>query len=911
MKRRTSAAAGSTVLLGAALLALLALLSHCEESRPPSVPPPTTSAPPAPVASAVPDASAPPTVEARVDDLVRQMTLDEKIDYLGGEQSLFIRAIPRLGIPAIKMSDGPAGCRNWGPSTAYPVPVGLAATFDEDLAERVGASLGRDCRARGVHILLGPGMNFHRSPLGGRNFEYLGEDPLLAGKTAAAFIRGVQGEGVLATAKHFVANDQEWDRNHISSEVDERTLHEIYFPPFERSVREAHVGAVMTAYNLLNGTYCSQSKYLLRDVLERDWGFSGFVMSDWSAAHDTMGAIEGGLDLEMPSGTYFNRETLAPLLSTGKISTDAIDQRVRRILLTIARAGFLDRPQTSDRPLDDPKSAEVALDEARRSLVLLKNEHDLLPIDRGRVRRIAVLGSNADPAVIGGYGSAFVDTFHTVSVLAGIKQAAPAATIEYHPGVRQRSEFATVGRPAFDGPLEQTVYKGRELAGAPLSTAQVDRIDYHPEGDHPRPPGPEIPQERFCGDDEDPAACKARAPDFSVRWKGTVAVKTAGPYQLIANTDDGVRVFVDGKKLVDDWKSHATTTNMATVRLAAGKHAVVVEYFQGTGGAVAQFGIGPETSTSATEGEREVTALARKADLVVVCLGFGQKADTNSVSTEYSGRWPSAWARQKGLAETEDSDRPWALPKAEIETVRLAAAANPRTVVVVNAGGGVDLSGFLDKVPALLWAWYPGQEGGRAVADVLFGDANPSGKLPVTFGKKYDDYPSAPYYQRNDGGRSPYTEGVFVGYRGFEAKHVEPQFPFGFGLSYTKFEYGLASAKVLPGGGAMVEASVKNVGARDGDEIVEFYVAPPKESVPRPPKELKAYRKVSLRAGQSTTIQVPIEPRAFAYWDEHASPPGWKVEAGTYEILMGSSSADVRARQTVEVPAKMLPAWPP
>jgi beta-glucosidase len=886
MKRRTLALQGSTVATWIAPLLGLFLL-HCEEAAPP---PHTTPPPPAPVARASPEASA-PTVESRVDDLVARMTSDEKIDYLGGLNSFFIRGIPRLGIPEIKMSDGPAGCRNWGPSTAYVAPVGLAATFDEKLAARVGASMGRDCRARGVHILLGPGMNIHRSPLGGRNFEYLGEDPFLAGKTAAALIRGVQGEGVLATAKHFAGNNQEWDRNHVSSEIDQRTLREIYLPAFERSVREGHVGAVMTAYNLLNGTYCSHSKYLIRDVLERDWAFAGFVMSDWSAVHDTLGAIEGGLDLEMPEGQYLNRETLTPLISGGRVPKEAIDTRVRRILLTLARAGFLDRPQeTKDVPLDDPKSAAIALEEARRSLVLLKNAGELLPLDRSRIKRIAVIGPNAEPAIVGGSGSAYVNPFHAVGLLAGVKQAAPSAVVSYHVGVQQASEYAVLGRPVFEGPLEQTVYLGRELQGAPISTTHVDRIDYRPEEDSRTPPVPEAPSE-----------------NFSIRWRGEVRVKAAATYRLVTNSDDGVRVFVDDKKLIEDWTSHPTKTQAATLPLAPGKHKVVVEYFQGTGGAVAQFGMGPVIRTEALQGGEEVTALAKGADVVVVALGFDQSADTNSVGAGFPGFWPPAWARQKGLVEAEDSDRPFDLPAAEMETVKLAAAANPRTIVVVDAGGAVDMQKFVDKVPALLWAWYPGQEGGRAISEVLFGDTNPSGKLPVTFARRYEDYPSAPYYPLNQSGKSPYTEGVFVGYRGFEANRVEPLFPFGYGLSYTRFEYEKLAPMPRPDGSVSVGLLVKNAGARDGEEVVEVYVAPPKEAVPRPPKELKGYLRVPLSAGKSSEVVISLEPRAFAYWDEHATPPGWRVEAGKYEVLVGASSTDIRLRGTVDLPARMLP----
>ncbi len=347
-------------------------------------------------------AAVPTPPEARAEALLKQMTLAEKIAYVGGDRSFYIRAVPRLGIPEIKMADGPSGCRNWGPSTAYPAAIGLAAAFDEGLAERVGGALGRDCRARGVHVLLAPGVNIQRSPLNGRNFEYLGEDPFLAGKTAAALVRGVQREGVLATVKHFAANNQEWDRNHVSSEVDARTLREIYLPAFEQAVVEGHAGVVMTAYNLLNGTYCTHDAWLVKEVLEREWGFQGFVMSDWGAAHDTLGAANGGCDLEMPSGEQMSEKALRPLMDQGKVAVATLDEKVRRILRTIIGAGFLDRKQQrDDLPADDPASVEAALLAARESLVLLQNDCSLLPLDRAQVKRIAVIGPNAQPAVWG------------------------------------------------------------------------------------------------------------------------------------------------------------------------------------------------------------------------------------------------------------------------------------------------------------------------------------------------------------------------------------------------------------------------------------------------------------------------------------------------------------------------------
>jgi beta-glucosidase len=707
--------------------------------------------------------SAAPSPERRVEQWLAKMTLEEKIDYVGGDRDFFIRAVASLGIPEIKMSDGPSGCRNWGPSTAYPAAIALAASFDSSLAERVGQSIARDCRARGVRILLAPGVNIQRSPLNGRNFEYLGEDPFLAGTTAAAYVRGVQGEGVVATVKHFAANNQEWDRRGISSEVDERSLREIYLPAFERTVREGHVGAVMTAYNLLNGTYCSEHPWLLRKVLKDQWGFPGIAMSDWHAVQDAAGAANAGLDLEMPEARYMNRDKLIPLIREHAVDSAVIDDKVRRILRTILAAGFLESAaKRDDVPLDDPKSSSVALEEARHSIVLLKNSHDLLPLDRAKIKRIALIGPNATPAVVGGSGSAFVSPFHAVSLLDGLTRAARGIEVDYHPGVQHISERA---------------------AGA----------------------------------------------------KG---------------------------------------------------------------------GVGSDARRDSLEGGAEVSAIARRADAVVVAVGFGQSADSNSAQTAFEPFWPPPWARQAGLVEAENSDRPFELPAPQLETLRLAVAANPRTIVVVNSGGGVDVQPFADRAAALLWAWYPGQEGGRAIADVLFGEVNPSGKLPVTFAKRYADYPSAPYYNVDGGKKTPYTEGVFVGYRGFEAARIEPAFPFGYGLSYTSFGYADLRTSTSADGSARAVLTVTNRGTRAGEEVVQVYVAPPKTGVPRPPKELKGFARVSLAPGESQSISLTLEPRAFAFWDDQQKC--WTVTAGAYEILAGASSADIRLRQSIDVVARVL-----
>jgi beta-glucosidase len=665
-------------------------------------------------------------VEKRVEDLLPRMTLEEKISYIGGTRDFYIRAIDRLRIPAIKMSDGPMGSRNDGPTTCYPGGIALTATWDRDMATKIGVALGRDCRARGVNILLAPAVNIYRSPLCGRNFEYMGEDPFLAGQMVAPLIQGIQSQQVLATVKHFACNNQEWDRNHTSSEVDERTLHEIYLPAFKAAVQRGKVGCVMTAYNLLNGVHCSQDDYLINQTLKNNWGFDGFVMSDWTSTYDGVACANGGLDLEMPSARMMNARNLLPAIRDGRVKESVIDDKVRRILRTVIGAGFFDRPQLrTDIPRNDPDNAHTALEGARESIVLLKNMKHALPIERSRIKSIAVLGPDADPAVYCGGGSAFTRVFKATSILDGIK----------------------------------------ELAG--------DRVK--------------------------------------------VLHST--------NADDAVK-------------------------------------------------------------------LAKQADAAVVCVGFNQRP---------GGRERD---RNRGLTEGEGHDRPFDLPDGQTNLIQAVAAANPRTIVVINSGGGVGWAGWVDKVPAVLEAWYSGQAGGQAVAEILFGEVNPSGKLPATFEKRWEDNPTRPYYHLQEDHKTPYTEGIFVGYRGYDEKKIEPQFCFGHGLSYTEFEYGKVAVtpKRIPADGqATVSLEVKNTGKRAGAEVVQLYVHPVKSSVPQPAKQLRGFERVSLKPGEKKTVTLALPADQLAFYD--VKTRGFVTEPGAFEIMVGSSSRDIRGKGRLEVTA--------
>src|SRR5215469_16249550 len=360
-------------------------------------------------------------VERRVDSILSQLTLDEKITLIGGVDGFFIPGIPRLNLPRLKMADGPVGVRNFGPATSMAGGVGLAATWNPELAQRVGTELGRDARAKGVNFLLGPGVNIYRAPMNGRNFEYFGEDPYLASRIAVGYIEGMQSQGVSATIKHFMGNNQEYDRHNIDSIIDERTMREIYLPVFEAAVKEAHVGAIMDSYNLTNGQHLTQNGYLNTEVVKKEWGFDGIIMSDWDATYDGVAAANGGLDLEMPSGKFMNRATLLPAVQAGKVSETTIDDKVRRILRRAIQFGWLDRDQTDvSIPLSNPEGKQVALEAARSGMVLLKNESNLLPLDKTRIKSLAVIGPGAYPGQPVGGGSAGVQPFVAISYLQGL-----------------------------------------------------------------------------------------------------------------------------------------------------------------------------------------------------------------------------------------------------------------------------------------------------------------------------------------------------------------------------------------------------------------------------------------------------------------------------------------------------------
>ena len=786
--------------------------------------------------------------DQRVDLLLGQMTLGEKLDYISGVHAMSIRSVPRLGLPEIQMTDGPLGVRRDTPSTRYPAGAAAAATWNRSLAEKEGMAMGRDCRARGIHVLLAPGVNIHRVAMNGRNFEYIsGEDPFLASQLVVPFIRGVQGQGVVATVKHFAANNQETNREHVNVIIDERTLREIYLPAFEAAVRTAGVGAVMDAYNKVNGQHCTENEFLNIKVLKGEWGFQGVLMSDWGATHSLLGPIKRGLDLEMPSGTWLNQKNLLEALQSHRITEEEINEKVRRILRMIVQMQFLDRPQRDPSiPENDPASARTALEVAREGIVLLKNKNAILPLNSASTHKIAVFGVNADPGVPAGWGSSYLRPFYAISVLDGVRHHTEAQVDYFDVGVGsfQSSTFENPDRADEHG-LKGEYFDNGNMSGTPV----VTRIDQHIDFDW-------VNVNSLAG----------RLPSkFTTRWTGFIRPTVSGTHVFRARADSGIRVFLDDTAIINDWEIHAARPEVATRSLEAGKrYRIRIEYRNsGGGGAIAQFGWA----------SLEVPDSVRDYDAAIVCAGFDEGT------------------------EGEGFDRTFELPDSQNELISRVTEKNPKTIVVLNCGGNVDMRAWLKQVPALIHAWYPGQEGGNAVAEILFGQTNPSGKLPVTFEDQKEDNPAYRWYPTSDGGKSVrYGEGIFVGYRGYDHNGVQPLFPFGYGLSYTRFEY--SDLKVEPEGDSIKATfSIRNAGDRAGAEVAQLYVEPVKPAVERPIKELKGFEKVFLAPGESKELSVTLDERAFAYFDPASKK--WKSDPGEYDICIGASSRNIKLRKRI------------
>jgi beta-glucosidase len=827
-------------------LILLNFAAACAQGQAPAGPPPITL-----------------VQEQKVDAMVHALSLQQKIDLLGGADGMAIRSVPEIGMRPLRMSDGPLGVRSWGTSTAYAAGIGLAASWDSELAHRVGVMLGQDARARGVNFLLGPGVNMYRSPLNGRNFEYFGEDPYLAGQIAVGYIQGVQSQGVVATVKHYAANNSEYDRHRINTVIDERTLREIYLPAFEAAVKQGQVGAVMDSYNRINGEYATQNAFLNNRILRQEWGFQGILMSDWGATYDGVAAANGGLDLEMGNAEFMNAKTLIPAIREGKVSVATIDEKVRHILRTATQFGLFDHSQTDPTiPLFNPAADAVALQSAQEGAVLLKNDAGILPLNASSIHSIAVIGPNAYPAVPGGGGSSQVASFAPVSFMTGLSQALYPKGIKvyWNAGIKTPSDIFSNTRWCTDASCKQTGLLRNEFidkTNAKTSSGQDDLINSL------QNPG---------GDDWNPGYRR-------VEWTGYYLPETSGVYRVVAAAvgEDSYSLMLDGKKILDvPEHQNGQAPKSAKVILEAGK-AVKIDFTYWPMTEVKTAGLGVITESSLLDPEAE--RLAKMADVTVVAAGF-------SPSTEGEGL-----------------DRTYRLPFGQEELIQSVAAANPRTIVVLTAGGSVATQDWIDKVPALLHTWYGGQQAGTALARVLMGDVNPSGKLPMSWEREIEDNPANGNYYESPGSRDVnYAEGIFTGYRYYDKGKVKSLFPFGFGLSYTSFVFSnlIVSPQTTSGTGTVdVSFDILNTGTRAGAEVAQVYVGEPDAGVPRPVKELKGFSRVMLAPGESRRVTVTLDRRAMAYWDTGSHD--WKIDAGKFVVYVGDSSQNLPLQGTFAV----------
>jgi beta-glucosidase len=789
-------------------------------------------------------------VEKRVDALLKQLTLEEKIDLIGGVDDFYIREIKHIAFPRLKMADGPIGVRNYGPATTFG-GIGLAATWDTEMARRVGTVIGQDARARGVHFMLGPGVNIYRAPMCGRNFEYFGEDPFLASRTAVAYIEGMQSQGVSSTIKHYMGNNQEFNRHNLDSIIDERTMREIYLPVFEAAVKEAHVGAIMDSYNLTNGAHLTQNGYLNTDVVKKEWGFDGIIMSDWDATYDGVAAANGGLDLEMPSGKFMNRANLLPAVKSGKVAEATVDDKVRRILRKAVQFGWLDHDQTDlSIPRFNMEGRRTALEAARSGMVLLKNDGNLLSLDREHIKSIAIIGPDAYPAQWVGGGSAGVQPFAPVSYMEGLTRYLRGAKVYYHRGLPGFDDIAnstsfTTKQTGGQAGLTLELFPNKTLTGKPAATRTVANVN----------------GER---------GVEGNAAQHSARWTGYFAPAAATEHIVFVQgigEGGGDRLYVDDKLVIDNWDRANGLVSSVKLPLSPGPHKIKLEAFVHDVGFQIRLGIAPTSSLV----DPEAVALASHADAVVVAVGFDPES------------------------ESEGSDRTFQLPPGQDELINKLAAANKNTIVVITSGGAVDMNAWIDHVPSILQSWYSGQEGGTALAQLLFGEYSPSGRLPVSFERRWEDNAvHDSYYPRGDEKKVAYSEGVFLGYRHFDQSGIKPLFPFGYGLSYTTFAYknlSIYPATASGDGPVSVSFDVTNTGSRAGADVAQVYVGDKHASVPRPQKELKGFAKVYLNPGETRHVTVVLDHRPFSYYD--VKKHGWTAEPGDFDLYVGRSSAEI------------------
>jgi beta-glucosidase len=811
--------------------------------------------------------------DGRHEDRLDALGLDERAALTAGVDDWHTMALPEHGVPALKVADGPSGVRGESytstRSASFPCGTALAATFDPELVERVGAAIADEARTKAAHAVLGPTLNLIRHPLGGRDFETFGEDALLAGAIGAAWVRGVQSRGVAACPKHLVANDVEIERLTVSSDVAERVLREVYLLPFEAALVHGGAWMVMASYNRVNGVHACEDPWLLRQVLRDEWGFDGLVVSDWFATTSTVTSSVAGLDLEMPGPPRHLGPALAQAVRDGLVDADVVAEQARHVLRTLDRVGAGPGPEPPETSVDDPERWDLARSVAAAATVVLRNEvvagSPLLPLDPG-VRRIAVLGPNAAVAVVQGGGSARVTPHRTVSPLAGLRaRLGPGVEVVHLPGtVRGPGLPVLDGRSACagDAPGVRLEYSAAD-GGPVLDAVVVDRLD-------------PIWSGRFS-----PHVDPVR---FHVRATATVEVERDGPHTFGITSVGPCTVHLDGRLVLDNQEPEPGTSFFgygsaevrATVDLRAGsRHELVVEYARPLDQPMGALRLGLQPPLG-DDPIGAAAALAAGADVAVIVVGTDEDIERESEDRTVFGL-------------TGDQD----------ELVRRVVAANPRTIVVVNAGGPVDLP-WADDVPAIVWSWFGGMGLGEALAAVLVGDVEPAGRLPFTVPRALRDAP-CDITATDPPGHLRYEEGLLVGHRWYATQGIAPRWWFGDGLGYAALAWGDPDAPAAwsPGAFFPVDVEVANPGPRDGVAVVQVYLRRPASTLERPAWVLGGFTSAAVPAGATRTVRVAIDHTALRHWDDDAQE--WSVEPGPLEVRVARSAGDPGVLLAVDV----------
>ncbi|KAH7203627.1 glycoside hydrolase superfamily [Fusarium oxysporum] len=809
--------------------------------------------------------------DINVEEVLKKLSLAEKVSLLAGIDFWHTKSFPEHGVPSLRLSDGPNGVRgtrffNGIPAACFPCGTGLGATFNQELLEEAGKKMGEEAIGKSAHVILGPTINMQRSPLGGRGFESIGEDPFLAGLGAAALVRGIQSTGVQSTIKHFVCNDQEHKRMSVQAIITERALREIYALPFQLVVRDSRPGAFMTSYNGVNGTACSENKKLLNDMLREEWGWEGLIMSDWYGTYSVTDSIKAGLDLEMPGPTRWRGDVLNFAAACEKVWGHVIDDRAREVLKFVKKCAASGVKENGpEKTLDTPETAALLRRIGNESIVLLKNEKSLLPLAKDK--KTLVIGPNAKVATYHGGGSASLAAYYAVTPYDGIAEklgSQPAYTIGAYThklspllGSQTNGEDGKAGMSwkVYNKPPSDSSRKPVDELW--LAKSEMHLVDYY---------NSELEDLWFAN------------------LEGILEVEEDSTYEFGVIVCGTANLYVNDELVVDNSTKQiagdaffgtATREELGRKDLKKGeKYKIRIEFASAPSFTLkldnpvvghGSLRVGASKVIDAKQEIERSVALAKEHDQVIICAGLN-----------------SDW-------ETEGSDREsMKLPGALDELISAVAAANPQTAVVMQTGTPEEMP-WLDEVPAVIQAWYGGNETGNCIADILFGDANPSGKLSLSFPKRLTDVPAFLNF-RTEAGRTLYGEDVYMGYRYYEFADRAVNFPFGHGLSYTTFAF--SDLNVSSNEGKLTTSVIiKNTGSVRGAEVAQLYVRPMQAAkVNRPVKELKGFAKVELDAGESKTVTITeLEKYTAAYFDEEKDK--WCVETGEYEVIISDSSA--------------------